>query len=112
MTSDTLTVGSRLRQARTLAGFKSCAQAARALGLAPSTIRSHERGQNGLSAQAASRYAEHYGVEPVWLLYGDGQPARQDPDHTLARAKDAERKLDVIRNALRRLLTELGDPPG
>lgn len=61
--------GDRLRQARTDAGL-SVEQIAERVQKAPSTVRAHENGQNGIKAPMAARYARALGVSPEWLLYG------------------------------------------
>lgn len=66
-----MTAGDRLRQARTLAGYKSAAKAAAALGLTESAYRSHENGTNGFTAEQADRYGEAFGVDPAWLMFGE-----------------------------------------
>lgn len=42
------------------------------IGVAPSTVRAHENGQNGFNAELAARYARLYEVSPEWLLFGTG----------------------------------------
>lgn len=52
--------------------FDTAAQAARALGMKPVTVRAHESGQNQISAYDLERYARRYGISINWLLRGDG----------------------------------------
>lgn len=66
-----MTPGDRLRQARTLAGYKSATKAAAALGMTDSTYRSHENDTNGFNAEQADRYGEAFGVDAAWLMFGD-----------------------------------------
>jgi SOS-response transcriptional repressor LexA len=61
--------GDRLRQARIDAGL-AVEQVAERVQKAPSTVRAHENGQNGIKAPMAARYARALGVSPEWLLYG------------------------------------------
>jgi hypothetical protein len=61
---------SRLRCARTLAGYDSGAEASRSWGLTPSTYAKHERGMNMLSDVAVELYSEIFGVEADWLRRG------------------------------------------
>lgn len=62
----------RLRRARTAAGFKSASEAARAFGWGDAGYRHHENGTRPISAGAASRYADSFGVSEEWLLFGRG----------------------------------------
>lgn len=58
-----MTAGQRLRQARLMAGYKSAAKAAVALGMTESAYRSHENGTNGFTAGQAERYAVVFRVD-------------------------------------------------
>lgn len=69
--------GDRLREARTKAGL-SVEQLAERVQKAPSTVRAHENGQNGIKAPMAERYARAVNVSPEWLLYGRDGDARSD----------------------------------
>ena len=62
----------RLRQARLAAGYRSAADAARALGVAYPTYASNENGHSGLSAAAAELYARKFKCSLEWLLTGRG----------------------------------------
>ena len=73
-----MTAGERLRQARILAGYKSAAKAADAMGVNLSAYRSHENGQNGFTAEQAERYASAFGVDAAWLLFGDEEVSGPD----------------------------------
>lgn len=70
--------GTRLRDARKEAGFRSAAAFAKAIGVPDQTYRAHESGQNDLSGDHAATYARHLGVCPAWLLFGDSYP-REGP---------------------------------
>ena len=63
----------RLRKAREDAGFTSAAKAAEALGLAASTYRAHENGQNDFDFIEAQRYAKKFNVDSLWLFAGKAQ---------------------------------------
>jgi transcriptional regulator with XRE-family HTH domain len=66
------TPGDRLRLAREAAGFYSGAEAARAFrGINPSTLNSNENGHRDISRKMAAVYAEAFGVEAGWILYGE-----------------------------------------
>lgn len=60
----------RLREARIKAGFTSAAKAAEALGVAPSTYRAHENGQNDFDLDQARIYGKRLGIDPFWLMAG------------------------------------------
>ncbi|MCC6887239.1 MAG: hypothetical protein IT536_01670 [Hyphomicrobiales bacterium] len=70
-------VGNRLREARVLAGYKTAADAARALNIPIPTYQSHENGTR-YSVKNNLRYAGFFGVDPEWLLNGDTIPASPD----------------------------------
>ncbi|MEL6280919.1 MAG: helix-turn-helix transcriptional regulator, partial [Pseudomonadota bacterium] len=77
----------RLKAARLGAGYKTAADAARALGVAEQTYFAHESGRRGLRSDALERYAEGFGVSKEWLLFGEDRPrepaiqaaVREDP---------------------------------
>jgi SOS-response transcriptional repressor LexA len=69
----------RLRQAREAAGYASAAEAARALSMKPATYTHHENGTRAFSKLSAIMYARKFGVDPSWLLFGDGKPVHS-PD--------------------------------
>lgn len=62
----------RLRKARIGAGYRSAAEAARALDVRGSTYAAHENGQNDFDLDVAKRYAKKFGVRWEWILDGDG----------------------------------------
>ena len=64
--------GERLRRARLNAGL-TIEQLAERIQRAPSTVRAHENGQNGIRSAQAARYAAELKVAPEWLLYGQGE---------------------------------------
>ncbi|WP_167765261.1 MULTISPECIES: LexA family transcriptional regulator [unclassified Brevundimonas] len=64
----------RLRLRRTDAGL-SIEQLAVRAGMAPSTIRAHENGQNGIRRPAAVKYARALATTPEWLMFGAGPEA-------------------------------------
>lgn len=65
-------VSERLITARKNAGYASAADAARALGVKPSTYFSHENGSIGLRAVVAEKYARKFRVSLDWLLSNRG----------------------------------------
>lgn len=67
-----MTAHDRLREARATAGFKSTAEAARALGMQSATLTHHENGTRGFVREAA-RYAKFFKVSLEWLLEGRGE---------------------------------------
>jgi SOS-response transcriptional repressor LexA len=72
-------VSDRLIIARKKAGFETAADAARALGVKPSTYFSHENGSVGLRSVVASKYARKFKVSTDWLLDGRGQMSGSGP---------------------------------
>jgi hypothetical protein len=63
----------RLQKARADAGFKSPAEAARAIReINQHTLTSHENGNRPISKRAAEQYASVFGVRAGWLLFGEG----------------------------------------
>lgn len=83
----------RLRQARILARFASATKAADALGIAASTYRAHENGQNDFGVEDAERYGKAFKVSPNWLL--TGQDAA-NPNASLTLANKSSPKLGMI----------------
>jgi hypothetical protein len=69
----------RLRVARRLAGFRTVTDAADHIGLARSTLASHEAGQNRISREAATIYSTIFGIHADWLLTG-ALPSGFDPN--------------------------------
>ena len=65
------TPASRLRIAREKAGFRTAVEAAAAHKLNPNTLTSNENGNRPISRKMAPIYAEKFGVEAGWLLYGE-----------------------------------------
>ena len=61
----------RLKKAREDAGFRSAAQAAKALDISISTYTTHENGSRDFKEDVAQRYAEKFGVDLAWLLLGE-----------------------------------------
>jgi hypothetical protein len=64
--------GERLKEARGKR-FTSAAAAARHFGIAASTYRAHENGQNAFDVDQCAAYADEYGVSPTWLAWGLGE---------------------------------------
>jgi len=61
----------RLKSARISAGYKTATEAIDLFGWSSSTYRAHENGQNNFKLDYAKLYAEAYGVNPSWLLFGE-----------------------------------------
>lgn len=75
-----MSIGERLKQARSRAGYASARSAALAFGWTPSTYASHENGQTGTPPlEAIERYARAFKVTPDWLLLGDKAKASPEP---------------------------------
>lgn len=65
------TPSARLRLAREEAGFKNAAEAARAMGKAPTTYYGHENGSRDFTRQDALDYARIFKTSATWLMFGD-----------------------------------------
>lgn len=68
-------LGSRLRDARKSAGFRSANEAAEFLGLNPATYTHHENGTRAPGYEQVQRYADTFGVDPCWLMFGQDNSA-------------------------------------
>lgn len=64
------TQATRLKAAREKY-YSTAAEAARALGVKPSTYAAHENGQNNYGAVEAKAYGKKFKVSPIALLFGD-----------------------------------------
>ena len=73
------TPGERLRRVRESFDL-STDQVARRIGKAPSTVRAHENGQNGIKPGMAAKYAAIYRTTPEWVLFGIGDEPSKDAD--------------------------------
>ncbi|MFC0246430.1 helix-turn-helix domain-containing protein [Falsochrobactrum ovis] len=63
----------RLKLARRNAGFERPTDAARAhKEINQNTLISHENGNRPVSKNAAQKYAQLFGVDAGWILYGEG----------------------------------------
>ncbi|GEM_PF-2057288 len=63
----------RLKEARIKAGFETPSDAARALKeINKNTLISNENGNRPISRKAAEKYGELFGVDPGWILFGEG----------------------------------------
>jgi DNA-binding XRE family transcriptional regulator len=77
----------RLQKARADAGFKSPAEAARAIReINQHTLTSHENGNRPISKKAAEQYARLFGVRAGWLLFGE--ESEDSPKTPLDRLRD------------------------
>lgn len=74
MTDRTQNIAVRLKIARIASGFKTSKDFAEKQAIALSTYCQHETGKRPLSIEQLFFYAELTGVEPTWLLTGDGNP--------------------------------------
>lgn len=73
-------ISSRLRQARTDAGFGDASAAAKAFGFTYPTYAGHENGSRGLKRDALTRYARAFNVSLEWLMTGRGAKSRKSSD--------------------------------
>lgn len=105
MTSDR--PADRLSRARAAAGYETPTDAARRLGIKPSTYLGHENGSRGIKQDKAVLYARAFNVRPEWLLYGAGsppEPTRRAPSG-FSEPEVEPLKMDFARRAeLRRTL--------
>lgn len=69
--SDAMQTHERLMLARQRAGFKTAAEAAKAMGVKYPTYAAHENGSRGMQREAAI-YARFFGVPLEWLVRGKG----------------------------------------
>lgn len=96
------TPGQRLREARVSAGI-TAEELASKVGRSTSAIRNQENGTNGIPSDLAREYAMALGVEPAWILYGDGvgDPEVHAPAGAAGRLKQAriEAGFDSARKA-------------
>lgn len=64
-------VGARLKLARKVRGFVSSYDFGSAFGFVPSTLASHEAGNNPVNERMMEAYAEALTLSPSWLARGD-----------------------------------------
>lgn len=83
----------RLQLARKQAGYRSAADAARAMGVAEPTYSAHENGSRGITSKAAQKYARKFNVDAAWLLYGG--PSAVEPEK-IAFNQDAPPDTDLV----------------
>lgn len=92
------TPGSRLREARKRLGM-SANDLAVHVGRSASAVRNQENGTNGIPSDLAAQYAAVLGVEPQWLLYGDGSgmsdATAPRPPVTLTQLANGKARLEV-----------------
>lgn len=69
-------IAARLKEAR-LRLYATASQAAEALGVNATTLRTHEAGTRGIPFDEMERYARRYGVALDWLISGKGE---QEPN--------------------------------
>lgn len=80
----------RLRRARKASGFRSASEAARSLGVSPSTYIHHENGTRDFDETAATLYSRRYHVALAWLMLGNGE--MENEELAKERADEAEKK--------------------
>lgn len=93
----------RLKSAREKV-YPTAAQAARALGLNPVTVRAHENGQNGFQFSHADKYARAYSVSLGWLISGEG-----DGGHTVTPGPKVYPAANLMVSAAPVTMTSLGN---
>ncbi len=80
MTDRTFSSSQRLRTAMQLRGIGSGADLARLTRQNEVTVRSHVNGTRDVSKKAAEAYSRALRIDPAWLIYGHGSPARDIDD--------------------------------
>jgi phage repressor protein C with HTH and peptisase S24 domain len=87
----------RLRQAREKAGHRSAQAAAEAMGIAASTYRAHENGQNEFGYREAQYYGRKFNVDALWILDGkERDPALKTIGKMLSGQFNIEQEKDRI----------------
>jgi len=88
----------RLKVARHAAGFERPTDAARAhKEINQNTLISHENGNRPLSKKAAATYAELFGVDAGWLLYGENENSPSFPKSKMGMIEGEQQILETIR---------------
>jgi transcriptional regulator with XRE-family HTH domain len=87
-------LGSRLRQARELAGLTQTA-AAKALGMRRPSVSEIESGRRRVTTDELYQVAELYGVSADWLATGEGSAELTAKVRTLARALQGLKESDL-----------------
>lgn len=91
------TMADRLRIAREHKGYDTATAAADALGVERPTYLAHENGSRGFRA-SATRYAQFFGVNLIWLLTGKGHMVSgASPVQELFEALDLDRQREALR---------------
>lgn len=67
-------IGLRLRAARRAANFRSARTFAAQYNIPASTYSQHETGKRALNPDMLLRYSDLFGMNPGWLLTGEGMP--------------------------------------
>lgn len=102
----------RLRQIRTERfGERGGPELSRQLGLPVRTWYNYEVGVT-VPGEVLLRFVDLLGVEPQWLLHGEGPKYRPRSISEAARAKDGDSVVGLLRRALELLDTQVGSLPG
>ncbi len=104
-----LSIGERLRTARTAAGL-SQGQVAKLLGVHRPTISEIEAGRRRVSAEELSQFAEIYGVGTDWILAERDSDSDPSDDKILLAARQLSRMKDDDLNRLMKLVQMLKKP--
>lgn len=104
-----LSIGERLRTARTAAGL-SQGQVAKLLGVHRPTISEIEAGRRRVSAEELSQFAEIYGVGTDWILAERDSESDPSDDKILLAARQLSRMKDDDLNRLMKLVQMLKKP--
>lgn len=117
---DLKTQRGRLRAAREIQ-FSSMRSAANENGWNENTYKSHEQGMRrdgALTEADARRYARAFGVNPSWLLTGNGDPGHSKlrqlavvPTPAHAQQNDVHLKLEQVQDMLNEIRRSLNQTP-
>lgn len=95
-----MSLGERLKSARTAAGFKTAGDAAARFGWNKNTYASNENGNAGVSLERAADYAQAFGVSVDWLATGKGREMNSQRAEWLAMDKRLSRSLNRLEERL------------
>lgn len=79
-----MTIGGRFLEIRKARGLKQT-DVAEAIGISHGALVNYEKGREP-PASAIIAFAKAYGINPVWLLLGEGRPERGSLDDIYARS--------------------------
>lgn len=99
-------IGSRLRQARMAAGYKTQAEFAEVAGVDKTTYNAHEKRRTGIPVPRAVRYSQMLNCDLAWLLTGKGSMTSSVANSNAIHLPDTLSK--DVQEALRIITSEIG----